>query len=313
MKLRIGHLSTFYHTSALLISDKGIDKRLGIEVEWRLFGTGPAIVEALGRGEADIAYVGLPPAIIGIDRGLDIRCIAGGHVEGTVFTAKGRWKGYPEMSDIEDVLGQFRGFKIGVPGKGSIHDVILNEYIDRYKLHNDIETVNFKWADLLLEAIVRDDVAAAFGTPALGAAIKYYAGGRVLYPPSMIWPDNPSYGIVADMGFLNRNRGLVEAFLVLHEETTAFIRTQAKEAAKKIADNVGFIDEAFVMDTLMMSPKYCSQITDGYISSTMGLMKVLKKLGYISREISRDEVFDLSLIQEIHPRGDHYGEGILEK
>lgn len=310
MKLRIGHLSTFYHTSTLLMASGDLEKRFGIEAEWRLFGTGPAIVGSFSRGETDIAYIGLPPVIIGIDKGMRIKCIAGGHVEGTVFAGKGNWKGFPEIQNIEEILKQFRNLKIGAPGTGSIHDVILKEYLDRFNLDKEIEVINFKWADLALEAIVKDEISAAFGTPALGAAIMHYANGRVLYPPSMIWPNNPSYGIIVNIDFTEANRGLVENFLVLHEETTAFIRTHTKEAAKKIADNVGFIDEAFVMDTLRMSPKYCSQITDSYVSSTMGLMKALKKLGYISRDILQDEVFDLSLIRKIHPKGDHYGEEI---
>ena len=34
--------------------------------------------------------------------------------------------------------------------------------------------------------------------------------------------------------------------------------------------------------------------------------RVLKELGYIRRDISADEIFDLSLIRKIHPGKDHY-------
>ncbi len=288
-----------------------LGKRLGLDVEWRLFSTGPAIVEAFERNELDLAYIGLPPAVIGIDRGVGIKCVAGGHVEGTVISGKSRYKGFPEIDDLGDILKQFCGLTIGVPGKGSIHDVIISEYLERFDVKEKIEVVNFQWADQVLEAIIRDDVAVAIGTPALAVAVKRYANGRVLYPPSRIWPNNPSYGIIADIGFLCRCKDIVEGLLLLHEEVTAFLRSNPQEAAGIISSFVGFIDEDFVMDTLKISPKYCAQITDGYIFSTMEFVKAMKRLGYIGREIMPEEIFDVSLIKKIHPSKDHYEEGLL--
>ena len=109
MTVRIGHLSTFYHTAVLLMARGTAPARLGAEVEWRLMGTGPAIMQAFGRGELDLAYIGLPPAIIGIERGVDVVCVAGGHIEGTVMAGKDRWRGFPELDDLGAVLRQFAG------------------------------------------------------------------------------------------------------------------------------------------------------------------------------------------------------------
>jgi len=214
------------------------------------------------------------------------------------------------MDDLSDILKQFRGLKIGVPGKGSIHDVIIREYLERSHLEKDIEVVNFQWSDQVTEAIVRDEVAAAIGTPALAVAVKRYAGGKILYPPSKLWPNNPSYGILVSGNFLNDGREILERFLILHEEATSMLRNEPVEAAKTISNYVGFIDIDFVLETLRISPKYCAQITDGYISSTMEFVKALKRLGYIRREISQDEIFDTSLIKKIHPSKDHYSNGI---
>lgn len=305
--LRVGHLSTFYHTAVLLMARGDTGKRLGTAIEWRLFGTGPAIVTAFEKREIDLAYIGLPPAIIGIDRGAAITCIAGGHIEGTVLSAGNRYAGFPEIKDLGEVLRQFRGLKIGVPGKGSIHDVILMEYIRKYGLTDEIEVVNFQWADQVTEAIVHDEVAAAVGTPALAVAVVRFAGGRVLFPPSRLWPYNPSYGILADRDFLNIRRELAELFLVLHEEATSFLRVDPAGAAELISGYVGFIDKEFVLDTLRLSPKYCGQLTEAYLATSAQFVKVLRRLGYISREIPQQEIFDVSLIRKIHPAGDHYG------
>jgi len=306
MKIRIGYLSTFYHTSIVMQARGTLSGSTGIAAEWRLFGTGPAIVEAFLRSELDLAYIGLPPAIIGIDKGCEIICVAGGHVEGTVISGKEHFRGHPEADSIEEILKQFTGLTIGVPGKGSIHDVILHNLFRQYGLGSDIEVMNYQWADQVLEAMHRGDVSAAVGTPALAAAVKRFTRGRILVPPAMLWPNNPSYGILAAQSFLERNRDTVERFLVLHEEAAAFLRDRMDEAARIIADSVGVVDREFVLDTLSISPKYCACLTDEYIDSTMRFVDVLKTLEYIRSEISPEEIFDTSLIRKVHPGKAHY-------
>jgi NitT/TauT family transport system substrate-binding protein len=172
MILRIGHLSTFYHTSILLSAGKNIEKQLGVTVDWKLFGTGPEIINAFLNEELHLAYVGLPPVIIGIDRGIALKCIAGGHVEGTVFCGKKQFKGFPELEDLGDILRQFVNFKIGVPGQGSIHDVILTECLERAGFKNEVKVIRFQWADQILDAMHKGHVSGAVGTPALAIALK---------------------------------------------------------------------------------------------------------------------------------------------
>jgi NitT/TauT family transport system substrate-binding protein len=309
MKLRIGHLSTFYHTAILLMARKDLTSPLAADLEWSLMGTGPAIMKAFGRGELDLAYIGLPPAIIGMEQGAQVICVAGGHVEGTIMAGKSIWHGFPELTDTAGVFHQFAGKKIGVPGNGSIHDVILKDSIERYAPGRGITVKNYPWADLVTEAVVRDEVAAAFGTPALGVAIRRYAGGRILIPPQHLWPNNPSYGIVARKDFLHEHRDLVRKFLGAHEAAEALLRSDPLGAARSIAGQVAVVDPEFVLETLQVSPKYCAALSKDYIASTMDFMRALRRLGYIRKEVPEDEIFDSSLINEVHPGPDHYHAG----
>jgi NitT/TauT family transport system substrate-binding protein len=174
----------------------------------------------------------------------------------------------------------------------------------------EVTVIHFQWADQVLEAAVRGDVSAVVGTPALAVAVKVYAAGKILYPPSRLWPHNPSYGILVDRKFLRSKMNLVERFLMLHEEATSLIRQRPAEAARMISRYVGVVDEEFVRETLEVSPKYCAQLTDEYIESTMLFVPVMRKLGYLTRDVSVDEIFDASIIRKLHPEKDHYGEGI---
>jgi len=312
VKLRIGHLSTFYHTAVLLMARKELTAPVAVDVEWKLMGTGPAIMQAFQSNGLDMAYIGLPPAIIGMEQGIPVVCIAGGHMEGTVMAGKAQWRGHPELDDLGAVLGQFEGKRIGVPGNGSIHDVILKDCIARYAPGRSITVVNYPWADLVTEAVAKDEVAAAFGTPALAVAIRHFTGGRVLVPAAKLWPQNPSYGIVVERSFLRGHRETVERFLQAHEEAEAMLRGDPSAAAQAIADHVAIIDREFVLETLRVSPKYCAALTGGYLSSTMDFVRALKELGYIKRELGQDEIFDTSLITKIHPGKDHYDDGIAD-
>src|SRR5512136_3033955 len=112
--VKIGYLTTLYHTS-FIIQASGQMADLGIKASWKLFPNGPAIVEAFGKNEIDLGYIGLPPAMIGISKGLKIKCIAGGHVEGTVLIGK---RDFQLAETAKEVLSQFKGRIIGTPRRG---------------------------------------------------------------------------------------------------------------------------------------------------------------------------------------------------
>jgi NitT/TauT family transport system substrate-binding protein len=304
--LRIGHLSTFYHTAIVLMGRAETEKRISCRVCWRLFGTGPAIVKALEQGELDLAYIGLPPAIIGIGRGVPIVCVAGGHMEGTVISGRREAISFSDDTPLDMVLGQFTGRKIGVPGNGSIHDVILRELLDRLGRADSVGVANYPWADQAAEAFVRREVEAVIGTPALAVAVRHYAGGRILCPPSFLWPHNPSYGIIVRRDFLQEHPGRVKSFLLLHEEAEELLRTSPALAADLISGVVGVVDTAFVSETLAVSPRYCSQLTEEFVASSMEFAAILRRLGYTDRAVGPEEIFERSLIDEVHPGPAHY-------
>jgi NitT/TauT family transport system substrate-binding protein len=302
MKLRIGHLSTLYHTSILIMAHEELRGALKAELQWRLYGTGPAIVEGFMKEEINMAYIGLPPAIVGIAKGIRIKCIAGGHIEGTVIASSADKKGFPEVNSLKEILVQFR--RVGVPGRGSIHDLILKDMVSRF--NSSAEVVNLPWADEVLEAFVRREVDAVCGTPALAEAVVEFADGKVLCPPELLWPHNPSYGILVKEELIQQCRELLREFLVVHERASEMLRTRKTEVSRLIAEYIGVVDEDFVYNTLNISPKYCASLTEEYIACSMRMAKRLRSLGYIQREVSVDEVFNRSLIEEVHPESPHY-------
>ncbi len=305
--LRIGHLSTFYHTSFILMGTGWLEEKPGLTVEWKMFGGGPAIVEALSKGEVDIGYIGLPPVMIGIDRGVPIICVGGGHVEGTVMIGPPQSRTLDELGgDVGDVIKQFSGGIIGCPPSGSIHDVIIRDLLASHDLDGSIEVRNYPWADFIPDALADGEVVAAVGTPPLSVAAGRACDAKVVVPPSALWPWNPSYGIIVSRELLKGRAGLVEDFLRLHEDASNLIRDEPGRAARLVAEMVEVVDEDFIREVYQISPRYCAALPREYIESAMAFVPVLRKLGYIGQELEEDDIFDTSLIEAFHSGKQHY-------
>lgn len=299
IELRIGHLSTMYHTSFVLMGTNWLERE-GILPEWKLLGGGPAIVRAFERNEIDIGYIGLPPVMTGIDRGLQIKCVAGGHVEGTLMIATHEFLTLEECrNDWILFLSQFKGRTIACPPAGSIHDVIIRNYIMKADLKNKIDVLNYEWADMIIEAIMDGEIKVAVGTPSLAIAAKRYCNANIVIPPEKLWPDNPSYGIVATCDLIENSPATLLKFIKLHEKTSVFICKNTEEASKLVAETIEIIDVDFVNDVYKISPKYSAGISEQYIQSTMGFVDVLNKLGYISKKLEQKDIFDLRFVKEL--------------
>lgn len=302
--LRLGYLSTMYHTSHLIKHLRWIETELEVKTEWALFGTGPAMVNAFREDRLDIGYIGLPPAMIGIEKGLAIKCVAGGHAEGTVMIGRQGFSSFSAGQSPREVLLQFCGQKIGTPSAGSIHDVIARHLIRESGIA-DIEVINYPWADLIPDAIQSGDISGAFGTPPLSVVADTWFSYPIILPASEIWPFNPSYGIVATEKML-KAADLLKGFIRLHEKACNMIIRFPEKVSETIAAEIKVVDSPFVRKVLSVSPRYCASLPAEYIRATMAFLPALKNMNYIKRDLSEGEVFDLSYITAVHPAPHHY-------
>lgn len=303
--MKIGYLSTIYHTSLII---KNLHSEIaGEKVDWQLFATGPAMIEGFSSGEIDLGYIGLPPVMIGINNGLDLKCIAGGHVEGTAMVAQNNYKKFHQIKDfnekyINDVISQFEGKKIGVPSKGSIHDVIIRELA----ANHDIKIKNYAWADLIPYALEDGEIDAGVGTPAMTIAASSIASAKLVIAPEYLWPYNPSYGISAMEDVLNEKIEFIGEFLRIHENTCNMIRKFPEKSSKIASTELSLSKNSFALEAFKISPKYCASLPDEYINSTMRFIPLLKDLEYLNSDLKVEDIFYKDLIDEIHTEHPHY-------
>ena len=289
------------------MGNKDLKSDFNREIRWKLFGTGPAMVTAFQNKKIDIGYMGLPPAIIGIDEETPIKCVAGGHVEGTIMVANKEYNTMAQLKNsLSDVLSQFKGYTIGVPSKGSIHDVILNFYLQKYNLLDDIEVKHYKQAEFIATDMQKGILAGGFGTPALAVFSSTIFNSQLIIPPEFLWKNNPSYGIFFHEDIINNEPEVVLKFLNYNKTASLMLRESPTKAAEIISTTFDILTQDYVSAVLEISPKYCIALSEGYIKSTMEFVRTLKELGYTKKELRISDIFDFKFIQEVHPESEHY-------
>ncbi|MFX1570527.1 MAG: ABC transporter substrate-binding protein, partial [Promethearchaeota archaeon] len=252
------------------MQNREFKKRFNQKINWILFGTGPEMIRAFMNEQLEIGYIGLPPAIIGIDNGVLIKCVAGGHVEGTVIIAKTEYKDLNDFNDnIYDVLAQFKGKSIGVTSKGSIHDVILNFFLKKYELIDYVKIRNYNQAEFIALDLKKGNIEAGVGTPALAIFASSMLKSHIIIPPKFLRANNPSYGIFFHENIIENNPELVIKFLNCHKQASFLLRNNPSKAAEIICENVKILKSDYVKAILEISPKYCIALSEGFIDSTM--------------------------------------------
>ncbi|MFO8017844.1 MAG: ABC transporter substrate-binding protein [Promethearchaeia archaeon] len=306
-KINIGHLSTAYHTNFILMQEKKLAEDLNKKITWHQFGTGPAMVQAFQRNELDMGYMGLPPAIIAIEKGIPIKCVAGGHVEGTIMVAPQKYKTFSDFGqDLNRCFSQFEGSSIGVPSKGSIHDIILNFYLDKFELFEKIEVLNYGQAEFIAYDMQQGILGGGVGTPALAAFSYTILNSHIIIPPDCLRKNNPSYGIFFHQDMINNQPKVVRSFLKHHKRASIMLRNSPDEAAELITKSFPLMNKKYVKSVLEISPKYCIDLPEGYISSTMKFVDDLYVLNYIKKPLKENEIFLLDFVEEVHPERHHY-------
>lgn len=98
--------------------EDALEKRgLGIKVQWKKLGNTSAIRESMLSGDLDIGFTAIPPFLIGKDKGMDWRIIAGISKTSVSLVTKD-----PSLGSISDLKDSHR---IMLPQPGSIQHILL--------------------------------------------------------------------------------------------------------------------------------------------------------------------------------------------
>lgn len=273
-KIRIAEQFGLVYAPLMIAREKGFFEKYGLDVEWKRFGSGGAAREALASGDLDAAFMGIPPFLIGWDKGVPAK-VALGYVVSPVSLVTYN----PEIRSIKDLKP---GYKIALPSPGSVQHILLSMTAER-------ELGDPRALDDLLVALPHPDGAAAM-------IAKKDIDAHFTTPPYLFEElSQPGYveilkGTEAFGGEFSFNVGLVTlkyhdenpqgyaAFIQGVNEAIAWINLNKREAAKILSPKFNLPEDKLY--------KYMTWEGMNYTTASYGLLEFaefMKKTGYIGR------------------------------
>ncbi|QFU81604.1 ABC transporter substrate-binding protein [Natronorubrum aibiense] len=248
-ELTVAYMPIFPDLQYFVMESEGYLSDLDAEIDSREFTDGPAIIQAYGGGEIDIAMFGVVPSMIVIDRGLPAKVTATNIKEPMAILAheelQALWDDHG--ADAFDVWEDEHGekFRFGTFPQGSVPDVLL-----RYWLREDVgvepeaavDIVEIGGANAVFQAIANDEIdGTSIMEPVPTRAESEGLPVQTFRTSSEIMPGQPA--AVTLMNDEVRDSELGTEFLRQHVRATEFIDENPAATADIVEDGIGMSAE----------------------------------------------------------------------
>ena len=288
-ELRLGYFANVTHAQALVgLANGEFEKQLGAEVKFvpKLFGSGPAAIEALLADEVDLTYVGPSPAINGFVRseGKALRVIAGAVQGGAVFVRR---------SDVvlnQDHKEDFSGKRFASPQIGNTQDISLRTYLAQMgqvtkERGGTVEVLPMASADILT-LFLRKQLDGAWVPEPWGAILVHRAHGVILVDERDLWPDGKfaTTLLVASQKFLETRPEWVQRMMNAHLELTQWIQDHRQDVGIILNEEIAKHTRKRLDETVLSDALSRLDVTvDPLESSLETLFQRARDLGYLKK------------------------------
>ena len=294
---------------AHIAKSKGWFEGAGIKLKfYDSYITGMALASALSRGDIDVAYICLIPAINAFGNAeVPLRVIAGTHKYG-----------YGLLVNPEKVRGvkdlNRSDIRLGCSREGSPTDVLLHRMIDKYGLAEDkiLRKVRRMPPPEVLLALKMGQLDAGFCCeqfPSMGEKM----GFKVLLTAQDLWPEMQGSVVIAREELVRKHPEIVAGIVRVTELATRYIHDHPEEAARivsrelqvtgkevlplrvgRIADQLSITPD--VIKKSLMTRMICS--TDIDPEQVQLTIDYLYKLGYIKKRFKAEDILDLRFLSK---------------
>lgn len=292
--LRIGYQPSTHQTAHMTAMEKGWWQEdlapFGItQVTDYQFGTGAPEMQAMLAGDLDIAYVGSAPFIAAVSNGLDAKIIAAVQTQGSDLVLRNG----VAYSTPADLVGK----KIATFPPGTIQDTILRTWLEENGV--DPASVNIIAMDpgAATTAISAGQVDGVFLPHPSPSIIASEGVGRSVVQSGEMMKDHACCVLVASGSLIRDHPDLVEQVVRTHIRATEYNLEHQDEAASiysaKTGQNVETVKASFQDwdGTWTADPNV---ITTSVVEYT----ELQYELGYISKPLTQDDLFDLSFYEK---------------
>ncbi|MDV4343873.1 ABC transporter substrate-binding protein [Methanoculleus sp. YWC-01] len=292
--LRIGYQPSTHQTAHITAMEKGWWQEdlapFGItQVTDKQFETGPPEMQAMLAGELDIAYVGSAPFIAAVSSGLDAKIVAAVQTQGSDLVLR-NGVAYSTPADLA-------GKTIATFPPGSIQDTVLRTWLEENGVDPasvDIKVMGPGEATTAISAGHVDGVFLPHPSPSVIVAEGI---GRVVAQSGEMMKDHACCVLVASGSLIRDHPDLVEQVVRTHIRATEYNLEHQDEAASiysaKTGQNVETVKASFQDwdGTWTADPNV---ITTSVVEYT----ELQYELGYISKPLTQDDLFDLSFYEK---------------
>jgi NitT/TauT family transport system substrate-binding protein len=300
-EVRLGYFANVTHAQALVGLAKGeFAKQLGAEVRLspKLFGSGPAAIEALLADEVDLTYAGPSPAINGFIRseGKALRVIAGAVQGGAVFVRR--------EDVVLDHAEDFLGKRFASPQIGNTQDISLRTYLAQMghltkERGGSIEVLPLASADILT-LFLRKELDGAWVPEPWGAILVHRAQGVILVDERDLWPDGKfaTTLLVASQKFIETSPEWVQRIVNGHVELTRWIQEHPQDAGTILNQEIARYTRKRLDETILAEALSRLEVTvDPLESSLETFFERARALGY-SKKGSLKGLLDLRYLEQ---------------
>lgn len=273
-----------YAPLQILKEKQFIEKQLpGVKVNWVQLGNTAAIREAILGGTVDIGFMGIPPFLIGWDKGMEWKIFTGLSMAEIGLVT---WR-----DDIDSLADIGPDDRIALPQPGSIQHILLSMAAEKQLGQSDTfdnQLVTMKHPDGMNALLARRDIAAHFTSP------PYIM--MELAEPDMKLVVNGRESMGGDFTFIVGT--VTDKFSNNHSDILEAVSSGIKQASNLIKDNpeeaVSILKSEFSLsDKILMS--YLTEGSLVYSDKVEGLTSFIEFMdsnGYIEKTPeSIDEVY----------------------
>ena len=260
------------HAAAAYVAEANkLYGKYGIKVgAFYQYATGMELAAALSRGDINVGYVCVIPAIIAYSRGVPIKIVSLTHEYGyELITSK-------DIANVEDL----NGAEVTCPGAGSAANFVMRLIEEKYDVKFKVLRTKPMEEITLME---KGAVKAAF-VPEHYASILHSKGFKLLLRSQDVFPQMPGSCVVVKDNIINKNPKIVRNIIKVTNIATAFVNSNRSKAVEIVANHLNCDDSTirYSMNNLL----YTTKINKSAIQKEID---ILAKWGYI-KKFNVDEI-----------------------
>jgi NitT/TauT family transport system substrate-binding protein len=300
--LAVAHMPIFPDLQYYVMESEGYFENVDATIEGSEFTDGPAIVQAYGGGELDVAMFGIVPSMIVIDRGIPAKVTAANIKEPMAIMAheelQTMWDdhGADAFSVWQEEKG--RKFRFGTFPQGSVPDVLLRYWLEQEGIETStVDIVEINGANAVWQAIANGEVdGASIMEPVPTRAAQEGVAVRTFRNAREIMPGQPA--AVTLMSDDVRGTPAATQFLEQHVRATEFIQENPEATADIVEAGIGMDAEQALsalrgpLSNFVTDPE---EIENG----TEIFSRFAAENGQIEEELSLEQIFDDSVYDDL--------------